>query len=62
MQIPTIHHTTAQFANHPAIEACEFLTTEADEAFETSMDYVQLCPQSPDIFTEETLAEMQLAV
>lgn len=59
MQIPTIHHTTAQFANHPAIKACEFLTTEAYEAFETSMDYVQLCPQSPDIFTEDTLAKIQ---
>ena len=24
MQIHTIHHTTAQFANYPAIEACTY--------------------------------------
>ena len=61
MQIPTIHHTTAQFANFPAIEACTLLANEANEAFETSMDYVQLCPQTPTVFTEESLAEVQEA-
>ena len=61
MQIPTIHHTTAQFANFPAIEACTLLANEAQEAFDTSMDYVQLCPQTPTVFTEESLAEVQEA-
>ena len=61
MQIPTIHHTTAQFANFSAVEACSLLATETEEAFETSMDYVQLCPQTPTIFTEESLTEIQEA-
>lgn len=61
MQLPTIHHTTAQFANFPAIEACTLLATEAREAFDTSMDYVQLCPQTPTVFTEDTLTEVQEA-
>ena len=61
MTTPTIHHTTAQFANFPAIEACTLLASEADEAFATSMDYVQLCPQTPTVFTEESLTEVQEA-
>ena len=61
MQIPTIHHTTAQFANFPAIEACTLLANEAQEAFDTSMDYVQLCPQTPTVFTEESLTAIQEA-
>ena len=58
---PKIHHTTAQFANFPALEACTFLANEAHEAFETSMDYVQLCPQTPTVFTEDSLTEIQEA-
>ena len=61
MQPPIIHHTTAQFANFTAIEACTLLANQADEAFETSMDYVQLCPQTPTVFTEDTLSEVQKA-
>ena len=58
-RLPKIHHTTAQFANFPAIEACTLLANEAEEAFETSIDYVQLCPQTPTVFTEESLTEIQ---
>ena len=61
MQPPTIHHTTAQFANFSAIDACTLLANEAQEAFETSMNYVQLCPQTPTVFTEDTLTEVQEA-
>lgn len=61
MTIPTMHHTTAQFANFSAAEACTLLANEAQEAFDTSMDYVQLCPQTPTVFTEETLREVQEA-
>ena len=59
MQPPIIHHTTAQFANFTAIEACTLLANEVDEAFDTSMDYVQLCPQTPTVFTEDTLLKFR---
>ena len=61
MQTPKIHHTTAQFANFSAMEACRRLANETKEAFDTSMDYVQLCPQTPTVFTEDTLREVQEA-
>ena len=59
MPLPTIHPTTAQFANFPVFEACTLLKQEPMEFFGISMDYVQLCPQTPDILTEETLTELK---
>ncbi len=61
MSTPKIHPTTAQFANFPVLEACALLEKESKEFFSISMDYVQLCPQTPDVFTEETLAKLHEA-
>ena len=57
---PTIHPTTAQLANYPVLEACRRLAQEHQEAFgPTSMDYLQLCPQTPSVMTETLLEELQ---
>ena len=57
---PTIHPTTAQLANYSILDACRRLAVEHQEAFaRTSMEYVQLCPQTPSVISEALLEELQ---
>ena len=60
MSSPTIYPSTSQFSNYKLLEACDLFQTAQPEGFgNCSLDHIQLCPQTPDVYSESLLDEIQ---
>ncbi len=57
---PPIHPTTSQFSNFRLTELRDFVPNAPQEGFGScSLQHIQLCPQTPDIYSESLLDIIQ---